>query len=550
MNLRTRLLLSTFILSATTTFVLSLGLRTAWLQAEQQRFEAEFERATEELSRELRSAAAERSALIAPFCAHDPLIDSALIGLVRGDLSERLLSLRLRLPELQKALGFDELALVSDRGELLAGQLREERPSALVEKLRAGAGAPSFRVDAPQAFVVHCEKAQYGRKVFLLGAEHLSRRLESAGSRFALQLTSAGQEGAPPRDPATLQQVLRLPELGGLHLVAARSRLPLVDAVRILDQTVFLWAAGALAFAVLVAIWLARGLAQPVVLFAERARRAVSGEPEPLPEKGGPELRMAAQAFNQTLRDLSALRERLALTERMVARREVARQIAHEIKNPLSPIRAAVETLRRLKARQDPQFESYFEEASRTVLSEVARIQAMVQSFSQYASLPEPRPTTFDLRQLTEELAQLYTSPDFRVDFDLPEPLPVFADRDQISQILNNLLKNAQEATASTQDARVRISARLFEAAASASGQPPRSFVLSLEDNGPGVPEEQQRRIFEPHFTTKQTGSGLGLSISQRIAVEHGGELRVEPASPQGACFQLRLPLASAQFSS
>src|SRR6185369_3233751 len=111
---------------------------------------------------------------------------------------------------------------------------------------------------------------------------------------------------------------------------------------------------------------------------------------------GGRELEELAAAFNQTIADLVQLRKRLATTERIAARREIGRRVAHEIKNPLAPIRAAVETLRRLRARDDPAFDDYFDEATRTVLSEVFRITNIVTEFTRFARLPAPAPAPFD----------------------------------------------------------------------------------------------------------------------------------------------------------
>src|SRR5207248_9015248 len=137
--------------------------------------------------------------------------------------------------------------------------------------------------------------------------------------------------------------------------------------------------------------------AEPIVSLAEQARRVVIGDPVPIEGRGGRELEQLAQSFNRTIADLAALRKRLAATERIAARREIARQVAHEIKNPLAPIRAAVETLRRLRARSDPAFDDYFDEATRTVLDEVYRITKIVSEFTEFARLPAPQPAAVKL---------------------------------------------------------------------------------------------------------------------------------------------------------
>src|SRR6185436_18415212 len=121
-------------------------------------------------------------------------------------------------------------------------------------------------------------------------------------------------------------------------------------------------------------------------------------------------LEQLAEAFNQTISDLTAMRKRLAATERIAARREIARRVAHEIKNPLAPIRAAVETLCRLRVRNDPAFDEYFDEATRTVLDEVARISNIVSEFTRFARLPPPNPAPMDLGEAAKKVVNLHGS--------------------------------------------------------------------------------------------------------------------------------------------
>src|SRR6185369_3983859 len=157
---------------------------------------------------------------------------------------------------------------------------------------------------------------------------------------------------------------------------------------------------------------------------------------------GGRELEELAAAFNQTIADLVALRKRLAATERIAARREIARRVAHEIKNPLAPIRAAVETLRRLRARNDPAFDEYFDEATRTVLDEVHRISNIVTEFTRFARLPAPNPQDVDVEEMVRHVVQLHKADDGkgRVSYEMARrPLTIRADRDQLVQVLTNL---------------------------------------------------------------------------------------------------------------
>ena len=284
----------------------------------------------------------------------------------------------------------------------------------------------------------------------------------------------------------------------------------------------------------LLAALLSRGLAQPVVAFAKSTREAISGRVHELPETGGPELAEAARAFNATLADLRELRGRVAKIEKIAARREVARQIAHEIKNPLSPIRTSLETLQKLHARGHPEFDRYFGETTQTMLREVERLTAMVSHFARYAKLPSPTPRELDLFGLLQEIIQLHAGLSVPIELDGQRLEPARVDRDQIAQVLTNLLKNALEATRGAPHPRVQLRLR--------RGAHPRVQVIEVEDNGAGIASAQLERLFEPYATTKKDGTGLGLPISHRIAVEHGGDLTYRIASSGGALFQLTLP--------
>jgi two-component system, NtrC family, nitrogen regulation sensor histidine kinase NtrY len=266
-----------------------------------------------------------------------------------------------------------------------------------------------------------------------------------------------------------------------------------------------------------------------------QARAVVGGEPAPVHGGGGKELDEFAAAYNRALADLAALRKRLAATERIAARREIARRVAHEIKNPLAPIQAAVETLRRLRARGDPAFDEYFEEATRTVLDEVARISHIVSQFTRFSRLPPPRPAPMDAVETARQVASLHAAGDAPVDFSASPVPPLVADRDQVVQVLTNLVQNAIDAIAGREGARVRVRVEPGER---------EHALFVVEDDGPGIPEEIRERLFEPYATTKPNGTGLGLAIAQRIAVEHAGELRHASPREGGTRFELWLPLA------
>jgi two-component system, NtrC family, nitrogen regulation sensor histidine kinase NtrY len=213
-------------------------------------------------------------------------------------------------------------------------------------------------------------------------------------------------------------------------------------------------------------------------------------------------------------------------------------RVAHEIKNPLAPIRAAVETLRRLRARDDPAFDEYFDEATRTVLDEVHRISNIVTEFTRFARLPAPHPVDLDLEELARYVSGLHktSAGKARIVTTVRRPPPtVRADRDQIVQVLTNLVQNGLDAVREQDDGEVSITID-FDGAS--------HVMLTVRDNGPGIAPEIAGRLFEPYATTKATGTGLGLAIAQRIAIEHNGELSlVGGGAARGASFRLVLPV-------
>jgi two-component system, NtrC family, nitrogen regulation sensor histidine kinase NtrY len=212
--------------------------------------------------------------------------------------------------------------------------------------------------------------------------------------------------------------------------------------------------------------------------------------------------------------------------------------VAHEVKNPLAPIRAAVETLRRLRARNDPEFDRYFDEATRTVLDEVHRIANIVSEFTRFARLPPPNLTDVDAAEAARQVAHLHEAgTQAKVRVVVPRAVPtVRADRDQVIQVLTNLLANALDAVKSKGDAgEVRVEVGTDGAA---------TVTVTVVDNGPGIAPEIVPRLFEPYATNKAHGTGLGLAIAQRIAIEHNGELSCLRSRPgEGASFRLALPV-------
>jgi len=220
---------------------------------------------------------------------------------------------------------------------------------------------------------------------------------------------------------------------------------------------------------------------------------------------------------------------------------EVARRLAHEIKNPLTPIQLSAERLRHKLAKTlEGGDREILEKSTRTIVQQVEAMKTMVNAFSEYArpTITQTRPLA--LNTLIEEVVALYPPPSgLEFELDLAPDLPcVLGDPVKLRQVAHNLVKNAQEAMAPGQAGHILISTHR------ADHLDPPAMELRISDNGPGIPADQVDRIFEPYVTSKVKGTGLGLAIVRRILEELGGSIRLDTTYAHGARFIILLPFA------
>jgi two-component system nitrogen regulation sensor histidine kinase NtrY len=255
--------------------------------------------------------------------------------------------------------------------------------------------------------------------------------------------------------------------------------------------------------------------------------------------RGRDEIAQLGAAFNGMLDDLAHAQDRLAYLQRIGAWQEMARRIAHEIKNPLTPIQLAVQQLREKDPGLSPEFSRMLRSAVEIVEDEVEGLRRMVTSFSQFAKVPEVRLARVELPRVLEEFERAYGHLTERDDDVLHvaavEPtLVVDADRQLLKQVLVNLVENAVLSAREAKRSPVRV-----EVSVAVEGA---RIELRVDDNGPGVPEAQRERVFEPYHTTRSQGTGLGLAIVKKIILDHGGDVRVESSPLGGARFVVVLP--------
>jgi len=279
-----------------------------------------------------------------------------------------------------------------------------------------------------------------------------------------------------------------------------------------------------LALALSIAFLLAERLSDPIRRLASGANTVAEGDwSYRLNVRSGGEIGRLVEAFNAMVSRLDAQRHRLVDMERMATWREMARHLAHEIKNPLLPIRLSVQELRDQYKGDDPTYREIVRESVRVIDGELDHLQNLVKEFSSFARMPDLAPRVESLDSLVNDVAKLYPRIPIRIETD-PALGPFMFDPDQMRRVIVNLLDNAVSALEGIERPEVRI----------ALGSDASDAVIEIADNGPGIPEENLSRVFEPYFTTRKEGSGLGLAIVKNIVLLHEGTIEARGGLTRG----------------
>jgi len=296
---------------------------------------------------------------------------------------------------------------------------------------------------------------------------------------------------------------------------------------------------------ILVSFLLTEEIIRPIVNLEEATRRVAEGDFSfRILSRSADELSHLVGSFNRMVSELSHSREKLKQSEKISAWQEIAQRLAHEIKNPLTPIKlSAQRILKKYSADSGAaagEFQKVLQASISSIVREVDNLNDLLVEFREFARLPMPRLQSVHLRELVEEVVEMYRNLSSEVTFDsshISEDSIVRADPGHINQVLANLIRNAVQAMPKGGEVSIR--------SAVVNKEDRRLCRIWIKDTGSGIPEEIRGRVFEPYFTSKADGAGLGLAIVERIVFDHDGNIWFETQEGVGTTFIIDLPLGS-----
>jgi two-component system nitrogen regulation sensor histidine kinase NtrY len=322
-------------------------------------------------------------------------------------------------------------------------------------------------------------------------------------------------------------------------LLLGSSRKELVLLTRHILQIAAAVAGAALFIGLLVSLWVSSRITRPLEELAEGAREVASGRWDTvIGLRGRDEIGQLASAFNEMTQTLAAQREQLIQTERVAAWREVARRLAHELRNPLFPLQITVENLQKARQLDAKQFLEVFNESTATLKAELANLNTIVGRFSDFSKMPAPHFVHVNVNETLRNAVRLF-EPQFHAvgkppivpEYFLTEPLPeIDADPDLLHRAFQNLVLNALDAMPAGGTLTMRTS------------ENEGNIHIEVADTGKGLTPEECSRLFTPYYTTKVQGTGLGLAIIQSVVSDHHGTISVTSDEGRGTTFRIELP--------
>jgi nitrogen fixation/metabolism regulation signal transduction histidine kinase len=290
------------------------------------------------------------------------------------------------------------------------------------------------------------------------------------------------------------------------------------------------------ALSVLVAVFISNWTTRPLDLLRNALGRvALQGANEPIRYSGDDEVGRLVEVYNRKVAELRESADKLARSERESAWREMARQVAHEIKNPLTPMKLGIQHFQRTWRPDAPDAADRLERFSQAMVEQIDALSNIAGEFSNFAQMPRAQEQDLDLAEVAEGALDLIGAAEkhFTLERVATGPLPIRADREQLLRVFNNLLKNAEQSIPEGRTPRITVVLR----------QEGERAIGEVRDNGSGIAAADRERIFRPNFTTKSSGMGLGLAMVQRIVEGAGGKVWFESVEGEGTTFFVALPL-------
>jgi signal transduction histidine kinase len=414
------------------------------------------------------------------------------------------------------------------------GLYTDANSSTTTVNLKTGVSAPVLAPFDPSRLA--------GASSPIVGAANFQSLIDAARSSGQQASGIVNPNGpAGPREASLNATAIPLKNQAGnvmAVLVVALARSGMVQAQTHIRAIAYGVAAGGILLAIAFSLWIAARVSRPIEQLARAAGEVAAGNWDVhVPERGRDEVSVLARSFNHMTGQLTSQRERLIQSERVAAWRELARRLAHELKNPLFPLQLTVENLARARQLPEAEFDEIFKESTNTLSAEIANLKAIIGRFSDFSKMPKPELERIDAKDLITRVASLYSTAaatqeskiDFETDVD-PAPMPLDADPELLHRALSNLVLNAMDAM--PDGGTLTLSAH------------PKSETVELRvsDTGAGLTPEECERLFTPYYTTKQHGTGLGLAIVQSVVADHNGAITVESRSGGGTTFIITLP--------
>ncbi len=280
-------------------------------------------------------------------------------------------------------------------------------------------------------------------------------------------------------------------------------------------------------------------LSAPLNLISQKLKQMNYGKRnEKIEYKYRDEIGELVEQYNKTIDALEESATKLAQTERETAWKTMARQIAHEINNPLTPMKLTIQQLQRTKQMNDERFDDYFEKSTKTLIEQINNLSRIAGTFSNFARMPEAQFSKFDIAEKLSLTVALFASNNEKTSINYHGPqnnIFVLADAEQMIQVFNNLLKNALQSIPENKNGRIDVELEVFDI------KDNKQVIISISDNGTGISNDVQEKLFSPNFSTKSTGMGLGLSISKNIVETLGGKITYSTQVGVGTTFRIEL---------